>query len=305
MSRSNASDSRKVVLITGCSSGGLGAALAIDLHKTKQYRVFATARNTTKLTETRSHGIEDLKLDVLSPSSISSCIQQLSEVTNGRLDMLINNAGAGYNMPVVDIDLTKSKEVFDLNVFSLITVTRACLPLLLKSSEAAKVVNNISIGAYLAMPCQATYHASKAAANSMTECMRLELSPFNIQVIALMTGSVKSNMFNNMKVNHSDDQLPTDSIYRIVPGGLKMMTQPEKMMTSESDVDAEVWAGQVVSDLGRKKVPNQIWRGGHASLARVACHFPTGLFDGQVKAQSKWDEVEKAVESRSEKERAL
>ena len=290
------STDKKVALITGCSSGGLGAALAIALHKAG-YRVIATARNTSKLEQTRSAGIEDLELDVLSPASISTCVQNLEALT-GRLDLLINNAGAGYNMPMVDVDLEEVRNVFDLNVFSLIGVTRAFLPLLLKSKDA-KIANNISVGSHLGVPFIGTYTSSKAAANMITETMRLELSPFGIRVVALMTGTVKSNFFENSKSGEVvRRELPEDSIYRIVPNGLKMMRDPEALVMSGA-VDAHVWAGQVVGDLSRANPPYQIWRGTNASMARVACHFPVGLFDKQVKRSAGLNELELAIRTAS------
>jgi len=289
------STDKKVALITGCSSGGLGAALAIALHKAG-YRVIATARNTSKLEETRSAGIADLQLDVLSSTSISACVKDLEALT-GRLDLLINNAGAGYNMPVVDVDLEEARKVFELNVFSLMSVTRAFLPLLLKSKDA-KVANNISISAYVGLPFIGMYSSSKAAANMMTETMRLELAPFGIRVIALMTGSVQSNFFKNLPSTDTGDQpqLPEDSIYRVVPGGLKMMTDPEPLIMSGA-TDARVWAGQVVEDLSKGSPPHQIWRGSNVNVARIGCHFPVGMFDRQVKQTGRLDEVEVAIQN--------
>src|ERR1700712_3541828 len=121
------SDSKRKVLITGCSDGGLGAALAIAFHDAGLH-VYATARNPAKLAEVTSHGIETLTLDVLSDDSIAACVSKLTD-----LDILVNNAGAAYSMPVSDLSIPESKKLFDLNVWSHIAVTQAFLPLLLKS----------------------------------------------------------------------------------------------------------------------------------------------------------------------------
>lgn len=284
---------KKVALITGCSSGGLGAALAIALHKA-DYRVIATARNTSKLEETRSAGIESLELDVLSPSSISSCVKNLEALT-GHLDLLINNAGSGYNMPLIDVSIDDARKVFDLNVFSLIGVTRAFLPLLMKGKDA-KVANNISIAAYVGLPITGMYSSSKAAANMMTETLRLELAPFGIRVVALLTGSVKSNFSKNLSSSNTEGkhELPEDSIYRVVPGGLKMMTDPEPLIMKNA-MDASMWAAQVVGDLSKVDPPHQIWRGTNVHAARIGCHFPLGMFDRQLKQTSRLDEVEEAL----------
>lgn len=90
---------QKTVLVTGCSEGGLGDALAQRFH-IAGYHVFATARNTNKLINLFP-GIEKLGLDVTSDAEIGDCVAKVSEATGGTLDLLVNNAGAGYMMPLV------------------------------------------------------------------------------------------------------------------------------------------------------------------------------------------------------------
>jgi 1-acylglycerone phosphate reductase len=118
--------SKRTVLITGCSEGGMGAALAVAFHEAGLH-VYATARTPSKIAQLASLGIETLTLDVLSDSSIAACVSKLSS-----LDILINNAGASYSMPVSDLSIPEAKMLFDLNVWSYLTVTQAFLPLLLK-----------------------------------------------------------------------------------------------------------------------------------------------------------------------------
>lgn len=255
--------------------------------------MIATARNLNKLCETRKAGIEEIQLDVLSQTSISACVEKLDAMTGGRLDLLVNNAGAGLNCPLVDADLDQVRNVFELNVFSLIPVTRAFLPALMKSKHA-KVVNNVSVAAYAGLPFQGTYNASKAAASLFTENLRLELHPFGIKVIALMTGNVRSKFFDNLESTGAS-QLPEDSIYRVVPGGLKMMTNPKDTFKPSDATDADVWAGEVVKDLSRTSPPHQIWRGTNANLLRFACHLPIGMLDKNMIALTKLDEVYSAV----------
>src|SRR5690242_19097552 len=108
--------SKRSVLITGCSDGGLGAALAVAFHNAGLH-VYATARNPSIMKYLSSLGIETRTLDVLSDTSIASCIAQLSS-----LNILVNNAGAGYSMPVSDLSIPEAKKLFDLNVWSYIEV---------------------------------------------------------------------------------------------------------------------------------------------------------------------------------------
>lgn len=133
-------DSKRTVLITGCSDGGMGAALAKEFH-TAGLHVYATARDTSKMESLTALGIETLLLDIQSESSIEDCAKKVP-----RLDILINNAGAQYTMPIADISIPEAKKLFDLNVWGNIAMTQAFLPQLLKSSKAI-VVNHTSVGA--------------------------------------------------------------------------------------------------------------------------------------------------------------
>lgn len=122
--------SRKTVLITGCSDGGLGAAMAKVLHE-KDFYVFATVRNTSKAQTLKGlSNIEILQLDVSSKDSIARCAEQVKQRT-GALDMLINNAGCDFHSPVLDTDIEKAKESFDVNFWSVLAVTQAFADLII------------------------------------------------------------------------------------------------------------------------------------------------------------------------------
>lgn len=159
---------KRTVLITGCSDSGMGAALAIAFHKAGHH-VYATARNLSKTTQVSSLGIQTLALDIKSPDSIASCVQQLSSYS---LDILVNNAGVSASMPISDLDLEEAKSVFDVNVWAQLAVTQAFLPLLLKSN--GMVVNQTSVVSTMAIPFQSAYNASKAAIAMFSDSMRLE-----------------------------------------------------------------------------------------------------------------------------------
>jgi short-subunit dehydrogenase len=177
---------KRTVLITGCSDGDLGCALAIAFHEAG-LRVYATSRDPSKMSEVMAHGIETLTLDVQSGSSITGCVNKLSN-----LDILINNAGAGYKMPVSDMSLKEAKDLFDLNLWSYLAVTQAFLPLLLKSKGT--IVNHTSAASVCTIPFQSAYNASKAAMAAFSDSQRLELEPFGVRVVDLKTGVVSSNL---------------------------------------------------------------------------------------------------------------
>jgi 1-acylglycerone phosphate reductase len=284
---------KRIVVITGCSDGGLGAALAHAFHNTGTWRVIATARNPAKLTSTRSAGIETMALDVLDSDSIAKCAADVSELTCGHLDMLINNAGGGYSIPVLDAELATTRKLFELNVFTLIPVSRAFFPLL-RATPNSKLVNNTSGTSVVCLPLQGMYSASKAAAASITEALRIELQPFDIQVVDLKTGSVRSQFAENAHGDLAAD-IPANSPYRVP--GLKNYVGREASINRQKDggMDAGIWARRVVSDLDRTRCSPQVWRGNSATLGRLVALLPIGMFDGMLKKMTGLDGLEAAI----------
>lgn len=108
-------DDRKVVVITGCSSG-LGRSMAIEFAAQPDNHVFATARNTDSLRELPAN-IERVRLDVTSAKSIKAAFDSITASTEGRIDVLINNAGLNAAVgPLVEIDLDRIRKTFEPNV---------------------------------------------------------------------------------------------------------------------------------------------------------------------------------------------
>ena len=124
--------SNKWALITGVSTGGLGDALAKEL-LSHNINVIITGIQLSHL-DYFSHnceaGVEKLQMDVTDAASISSAVQAVTQLTGDRLDILVNNAGYGYMMPLLDAEIDKVKQNFDVNVFGVLAVTQAFFPLL-------------------------------------------------------------------------------------------------------------------------------------------------------------------------------
>ncbi|OOF91357.1 hypothetical protein ASPCADRAFT_400128 [Aspergillus carbonarius ITEM 5010] len=239
------------VLITGCSNNSLGASLALAFHA-HGLKVYATARNPQKLTQCSSAGITTLTLDVLSPSSITAALSQIPS-----LDILVNNAGATLHMPISDLSLPAARDLFDLNVWSYVAMTQACLPLLLKSASGGMVVNQTSLAMITVLPLQGVYSASKAAVSVVSETMRLELGVLGVKVVELRTGLVKSNLTSGENAR-GGPRLPVGSVYE---GARELV---ERAMRQEEfhgkGMDRDEWARKVVGDLlGRKTTPKLEW----------------------------------------------
>ncbi|GJC78877.1 short-chain dehydrogenase cctT [Colletotrichum liriopes] len=293
------------ILITGCSPGGMGAALATTFHNAGHH-VYATARNPSKLSSLAEQGMQTISLDVTSASSIASAVEAVSSSLpdDEGLNMLINNAAGNYTMPIADVSLDAAKELFDLNVWSQIAVTQAFLPLLLKSTTStspstsgapsrAMIVNHTSVGSVTAIPFQGIYNSSKAAFAMLSETMRLELSPFGISVIDLKTAGVRTNLISNSNVNSKAERLREGSIY----GPARDVV--EKAMSQEGlvkiGIAAEQWAAEVAGLLLGKSPPAVIWKGESATAARLASSMPCNMFEGMVKRMTKLDIVEEII----------
>ncbi|KAJ5165585.1 Short-chain dehydrogenase/reductase SDR [Penicillium coprophilum] len=280
------SPARKV-LITGCSDGGLGAALAIAFHEAG-LQVYATARNPSKMTEMTAQGITTLCLDVQSDSSIAECLNNVPE-----LDILVNNAGGGYGMPVSDLSIPEAKKIFELNVWSPLAVTQAFLPLLLKSK--GMIVNNTSAASLCPVPFQSAYNASKAAMAAFSDVERLEVKMFGIRVVDLKTGNVLSNFQKNQR-KEDTVSLPAGSIYESAKGVVERTIRGT--IFEGSGMPSDQWAKLVVTDLLNSSAPT-IWRGTQAWLVRIGSMLPFGTFDSSVRKLTGLDEVERLVLKRN------
>ncbi|KAL9043793.1 MAG: hypothetical protein Q9214_003030 [Letrouitia sp. 1 TL-2023] len=282
---------KRSVLITGCSDGGLGAALAIAFHSANLH-VYATARNLSKMSHLASLGIETLQLDIQSSSSIAACVSTLD---TSSLDILVNNAGAQYPMPLADLSIAEAKKLFDLNVWAHVAVTQAFLPLLLKSDAThggGMIVNNTSVAAVTTLPFQAAYNSSKAAMAAISDALRLELEPFSIRVVDLRTGAVESNIIQTTRAS-TPVSLPQGSIYE---PAREVVEKTLRLETFDGQgLEANRWAKQVVQDLLKKNPPPVIWRGESALLTRIAAVSPFGLFDGMIKRMVGLDVVGKII----------
>jgi NAD(P)-dependent dehydrogenase (short-subunit alcohol dehydrogenase family) len=318
------------ILITGCTPGGAGAALAGAFHNAG-HKVFASGRDVEKLLPLREKGkgIRIVRLDITDQSSIEEAVkivagdgedEDVGDGDDGKevggLDILINNAAAQYTMPLADVSLDAARKMFDLNVWGHLAVTQAFLPLLLKSAATTlhttsttsgvggggarpfqpTVINHTSVGSLSALPWQGIYNSSKAALAMLTSTLRLELAPLGIRVVELKTGGVKTNIINN---NHSDvnnntnaDLLPENSIYSPAREVVEKAMSLDAMRGIGMSVD--VWAEQVVGDvLGGRGCPEVIWRGEMAWLVRVASLLPGWVFEGMVKRMTLLDVVER------------
>lgn len=177
----------KSILITGCSSG-IGYASARML-KDRGWRVFATARNDADLARLSADGLEALYLDYLDRASIRACAAEVARRTGGKLDALFNNGTYGQPGAVEDLPTEALEAQFQSGFFGWHELTRLCLPLM-RMNGGGRLVQCSSVLGLVAMKWRGAYNAMKFAIEGLSDTMRLELAPHNIQVILIEPGPI-------------------------------------------------------------------------------------------------------------------
>ncbi|CEL03941.1 hypothetical protein ASPCAL05077 [Aspergillus calidoustus] len=256
---------QKTVLITGCSEGGIGDALAKTFHK-KGFRVFASARNTAKVQHLKDMGLDIVQLDVTDERSIEQAVSAVKAATGGYLDFLVKNSGSGYGMPLLDSDVSVAKKMFDVNVFAVVTVTQAFAPLLIASQGT--IINIGSVLGKMPLPWSGYYNASKAAVAILTDQMRIEFAPWKVRAILVDTGAIRTKFLDNLP---SAPRLPENSLY--YPA--KDVIEPALAGTEVEKIamDVNSYAEVVVNNAIRSSPKKHLWSGGGALITWLASTF--------------------------------
>jgi NAD(P)-dependent dehydrogenase (short-subunit alcohol dehydrogenase family) len=179
---------QKVILITGGSSG-IGKAIGGYL-TSKKYKVYGTTRNLNNY-----KGFSDFKLlemDVRNPTSIQKSISELVAI-EGRLDIVINNAGIGITGPLEETPNQEVLNAFDTNFNGPLNVIKAVLPQM-RIQNTGLIINITSIAGYMGLPFRGIYSATKGAMELITESLRMETKDFGIHVTSLAPGDFATNI---------------------------------------------------------------------------------------------------------------
>ncbi|WP_299524016.1 SDR family oxidoreductase [Winogradskyella sp.] len=177
----------KVVLITGGSSG-IGKSVG-EFLQNKGFIVYGTSRNPKNYPESK---FPIVALDVTQPETISNCIEKILDETS-KIDILINNAGAGITGPIEEIPDVEIKRNFETNFFGPINVIKAVLPSM-RQQNFGLIINITSIAGYMGLPFRGVYSASKGALELVTEAFRMELKDFNVEMTNVAPGDFATNI---------------------------------------------------------------------------------------------------------------
>lgn len=177
---------KQVVIVTGASSG-MGKDIALRLLD-QGYIVYGLARRIEKMGDLLRKGGHAIKMDITKEEEISAAIAQIEE-EQGRVDILINNAGYAVWGAVETVNLEDARRQFEVNIFGLASLTKKVIPLMRKQ-KAGKIINLSSMGGRVYTPLGAWYHATKHALEGWSDCLRIELKQFGIDVIIIEPGAI-------------------------------------------------------------------------------------------------------------------
>jgi len=175
-----------VALVTGASSG-IGACTVTEL-LAAGFTVYAVARRVERMQDLATAGAHVLAMDVTEDASMVAGVERIV-AEQGRIDVLVNNAGYGSYGAVEDVPLSEARRQFDVNVFGLARLTQLVTPHM-RAQGAGRIVNVSSIGGKFYEPFGAWYHATKFAVEGFSDCLRLELKPFGIKVVIIEPGPI-------------------------------------------------------------------------------------------------------------------
>lgn len=178
----------QIVLITGGSSG-IGKAVGIYL-KEKGFTVYGTSRNPSRFDD--NFPIKLVALDVTDSSSITSCVAEILK-TEGRIDVLINNAGVGITGPIEETPTSEISKAFATNVYGPIEMINAVLPTMREQGRGT-IINISSIAGYMGLPYRGVYSATKGALELLTEAYRMEVKQFGIHMTNVAPGDFATNI---------------------------------------------------------------------------------------------------------------
>lgn len=181
-------DNSRTALVTGASSG-IGRATAASLAD-KGFKVIAAARRMERLEALAGEhaGIMPRQVDLSEPADTERFCAEIAGLDEP-VSVLVNNAGYSTRGAVEDVPLQQVRRVFEVNLFSLIQVTKACLPAM-RARRSGIIVNMSSVVGKFAFPLGGIYAATKYAIEALSDALRLELGPLGIKVVAIRPGMI-------------------------------------------------------------------------------------------------------------------
>jgi NAD(P)-dependent dehydrogenase (short-subunit alcohol dehydrogenase family) len=263
---------RKVILITGASSG-IGLATALRLARAGHI-VYGGARRTAPMQPIVDAGGHALGLDVTNDASMTAAVDHLID-REGRIDVLINNAGYASYGAVEDIPMNEARRQLEVNIFGLARMTQLVMPHM-RAAGGGRIINISSVGGTIWTPLGAWYHLTKWGVEGFTNAMRIEAAPHGIDMILVAPGFIRTDFGNVLQENL--DKVSKGGAYEDMAAAL-VASEGTTRMSGPEDVARALQ--RAVEDAN----PKAMYRAGAMArlmpfLARV---LPRRAFDGIMK----------------------
>lgn len=229
-----------VVLVTGGSSG-IGESTARAL-LAKGFTVYAVARRVDRMASLSELGVHTFAMDVTDDASMVAGIDRIVE-EQGRIDVLVNNAGYGSYGAVEDVPIDEARRQFEVNVFGLARLVQLVTPHM-RAQRSGRIINISSIGGKFYEPFGAWYHATKFAVEGFSDSLRMELRPFGIQVVLIEPGPIRTEwneIARDSLLERSGDG-PYASYARQAHAVMARFDEPSRASTPEEVADKIVKA---------------------------------------------------------------
>ncbi|CAN0853946.1 Short-chain dehydrogenase RED1 [Linum grandiflorum] len=264
---------KEVVLITGCSEGGIGHALAREF-AANDCQVVATSRSASSmrdLEQDRRFYLQEL--DVSSDESVNRVVSDVVD-KYGRVDVLVNNAGVQCIGPLAEVPLSAVQDTFNTNVYGSMRMVQAVVPHM-ASRRKGKIVNVGSVTVMAPTPWSGVYTATKAAIHALTDSLRLELKPLGIDVINVVPGAIKSNIGKSASANYNS-KMPELKLYKPFEAAIK---QRANLSQGIKSTPTDKFAKDTVAVILRKNPPSWFSSGQYSTFMAVMHHLPLFVKD--------------------------
>ena len=190
----------KVILITGASSGiGFDAARALAR---QGYKVYAAARRLERMEPLREDGVVPVRMDVTDDASMRAGVDAVLE-QEGRIDVLVNNAGYGYFGPVETVSMEEARRQLEVNVFGLARLSQLVLPAM-RAQGSGRIINVASVAGKSVLYYGGWYHVTKYSVEALSDAMRMELKPFGIDVVIIEPGLIRTD-WGHIAADHLEE----------------------------------------------------------------------------------------------------
>ncbi|KAK7694593.1 hypothetical protein QCA50_001779 [Cerrena zonata] len=258
--------SPKVVLITGCSEGGIGHALC-EAYVARGCVVYATARRPKSMSNFNHPNIYTYELDILDDVQVNKVIKAIID-KEGKIDILVNNAGSGAPGAILDMTVDQARRAFETNTFSVLRLSRAVAPHMAKRNSGT-IVTIGSIAALFPAPWGGIYSATKAATHIIMDTLWMECKPLGINITLVAPGLVKSNIAENALALLNT---PEDTLYpTYIPGISKLLKAGQ---TASNVMPTKVFAEKVAKETLKENPPRYMTLGGASFVFKVLSWFP-------------------------------